>query len=577
MSRGQRTLPVSQLHRELTVKVNGEPVPRSQHLLSASISAPVNKIASAKLVYQDGAAATGEFHLLNDNLFAQGNTIEILAGGSDDSTLIFSGIVVAQRIKLREDSAPQLIVTCKHAAIKATLTKNGRYFEEQSDSDIIQSLLQEYSLLAEVEATSVTHKQLVQYDCSDWDFCLQRAMANGLVIFTRGDQLEITAPDLSGDPVCNLEFGATLLSADLETDARTQASSYKNPFWDSSEQTLSEPEGESNLEAMPGNTEPSALADNLGGAEAVLRQAAEQEAEAQQQADAERQYAELSRVNGTLKSQGIATVNPGDVVQLSGLGDAFNGNALVTGVRHETDRVSGWRSYFQVGGLDAIAAKPSTKSSATAEIVSGLQIAIVVSNEDPDNEFRVKLRLPLLNNESDGIWARIASLDAGDDRGLMIRPEVDDEVIVGFVQGDPRKAVVLGMLHSSAHPAPEQPSDDNHIKLLKTRSGLLLKLDDENSELTLETPNGNRLKLTDQEPGLVLEDESDNRLVLNADGIQIESAGDISFSATGNISLEADSNIELKASANFSAEGSAGIDINSSAVTNVKGSLVKLN
>ena len=573
MTNFRRTLPISFRHRGFTVKVNGEVVPRGQHLLSASISSPVNKIATARLVYQDGAAARGEFPLLDQNLFAQGNEVEIIAGASDDEALLFSGLVVAQKIKLKENAAPQLLVTCKHAAIKSTLSKNGRYFEEQNDSDIIQSLLGEQGLRIDITNTQVTHKQMVQYDCSDWDFCLQRAKANGLLLFTRGEELLFTTPDQSAEPALNLEFGATLLSADLETDARTQSASFKSLFWNSAEQEINELEGQSSLRAIPGNTDPDTLADSLGSAENTLRHPSELARESQQWADARRQYAELNRVTGTLKAQGVAVAQPGDSVQLSGLGEAFNGTALVTGVRHEMDLVSGWRTYFQVGGLEEHSPSPTVPLAT----MSGLHFGIVVSNEDPDSEFRVKVRLPMLDNQSDGIWARVASVDAGDDRGLFIRPEVDDEVIVGFIQDDPRKAIILGMLHSSAHPAPEQPSDDNHIKLMKSRSGLQIRLDDDNRELTLETPNGNQLLLTDADTGIVLEDENSNKVVMGADGIQLDSAGDLILNAGGNIKLEASTNIELAASASFKAEGSAGSEINSSAVTTIKGSLVKIN
>ncbi|WP_421863072.1 type VI secretion system tip protein VgrG [Motiliproteus sp.] len=575
MRNQRRTLPVSLLHREFAIKVNGELVPRSHHLLSASVASPANKIASAQLVYQDGAAATGDFPLLDSNMFETGNRVEILAGAAGNQALLFSGLVVAQKIRLRENASPQLMVSCKHAAIKSTRTHNGRYFEEQRDSDILHALLSEYGIELDIQATSVIHPQLVQYDCSDWDFCLQRARANGRLLLTRGEQLAIRAPEQSGEAVCNLEFGATLLSADLETDARLQHSDYSARFWNSAEQSLDRHQGQSPLQHSPGNTTPQALADSLGGATQVLRQPAELAEESQQWADARRQLAEQSRVQGTLKTQGV-TVYPGDLVTLSGLGEAFNGNALVTGVRHELDLTTGWRSYIQLGGL-AEEHRLTTTPTAPLPQVCGLQLGVVVSNEDPEGEFRVKVRLPLLDNESDGIWARIASVDAGDDRGLMIRPELDDEVIVGFVQDDPRKAVVLGMLHSSAHPAPAQPDDNNHIKLLKSRSGLQIRLDDDRSELTLETPNGNRLLLSDTDNGLVLEDENSNKLVLDGDGIALQSRGDIALSAGGAIKLDASGNLELSAATNLKAAGAAGIDINSSAVTTVKGSLVKIN
>jgi uncharacterized protein involved in type VI secretion and phage assembly len=80
--------------------------------------------------------------------------------------------------------------------------------------------------------------------------------------------------------------------------------------------------------------------------------------------------------------------------------------------------------------------------------VQGLQFGLVTQIEnDPDGEFRIQVRLPVIDLQSPGIWARVATLDAGQDRGTFFLPEIDDEVIVGFVNDDPRDAVVLGMLH----------------------------------------------------------------------------------------------------------------------------------
>ena len=105
----------------------------------------------------------------------------------------------------------------------------------------------------------------------------------------------------------------------------------------------------------------------------------------------------------------------------------------------------------------------------------------MTSNEDPDGEHRVRVKLPLVNNADDGVWARVASLDAGNDRGFFFRPEIGDEVVVGFFDDDPRRPVMLGMLHSSAKAAPltrirrqpreglSEPLEDEGVRSTTTR------------------------------------------------------------------------------------------------------------
>ncbi len=158
----------------------------------------------------------------------------------------------------------------------------------------------------------------------------------------------------------------------------------------------------------------------------------------------------------------------------------------------------------------------------------------------------------------------------------MFRPEIDDEVVVGFLNNDPRHPVVLGHLHSSALPAPIEPKDDNHEKGLVTRSKMRLHFDDDKKIMTLETPIGKTIVLDEDAQNIVVKDDNGNKITLDADGVKIESAKDIVLKATGDVKVEG-VNLQFKAQAQFKAEGGAGTELSSSAITTVKGSLVKIN
>jgi uncharacterized protein involved in type VI secretion and phage assembly len=178
--------------------------------------------------------------------------------------------------------------------------------------------------------------------------------------------------------------------------------------------------------------------------------------------------------------------------------------------------------------------------------------------------------------DEEGVWARLATLDAGNARGTYFRPEVDDEVVVGFFHDDPAFPVVLGMLHSSALPPPEEAAEDNHLKGYTSRGNLKLVFDDENGVITIETPEGNSLLLTDGDGGIALSDQNGNSLVMNSDGIELSSAGNIKVAANGDIGVEG-INTELKGSAAFKAEGSSSAQLSSSGTLTVSGSLVQIN
>jgi uncharacterized protein involved in type VI secretion and phage assembly len=175
-------------------------------------------------------------------------------------------------------------------------------------------------------------------------------------------------------------------------------------------------------------------------------------------------------------------------------------------------------------------------------------------------------------------------LDAGKKRGSFFRPEIGDEVLIGFLNDDPRDPIVLGMLNSSAKPAPLKASDDNHQKGFFTRSELKVTFDDDKKVICLETPGGNKVTLSDDAKGIALEDQNGNTLTLNDKGIVIKSPKDITLEATGKLTLKATQdtsieglNVSAKANAQFKAEGGAGAEVSTSAIAILKGSLVKIN
>ena len=194
----------------------------------------------------------------------------------------------------------------------------------------------------------------------------------------------------------------------------------------------------------------------------------------------------------------------------------------------------------------------------------------------PDGEDRIQVRIPIIDTEDNGVWARIVNLDAGESRGFFFRPEVDDEVIVGFLNDDPRDPIVLGSVFSSAKPAPITATEDNNEKGLVTRSEMKMIFDDDKISWTLETPNGNKIIVSDDEGSILLEDENGNKLEMSSDGISIESAKDINIKATGDINIEG-LNIASSASAQYTAEGSAGIELSSSATAVLNGAIVQIN
>ena len=304
------------------------------------------------------------------------------------------------------------------------------------------------------------------------------------------------------------------------------------------------------------------------------------DAELQDWADAKWLFQQLAKVRGRMKFQGIPSVKPNTVIKLEGVGDRFNGNVYVTGVSHSITE-GNWTVDAQFGlnpewfsETYDVNARPA---SGLLPAIGGLQIGIVSQlQDDPDGEDRILVQIPIIDNQEQGIWCRMASLDAGDARGAFFRPEIEDEVIIGFINEDPNDAIVLGMLHSSAKPAPITASDDNHEKGFVTRSDMRVLFDDDKKSINISTPAGKIILLDEDAGTIVIEDDNSNVITIDDNGIVMESPGNIELKASGDVSIEG-TNVNITANAEFKAEGSAGAEVSTSAIAVLKGSLVQIN
>jgi Rhs element Vgr protein len=562
-----------------TVKVNGTEVPRTILFTSIIVEQEINRIPFAKLSIIDGDGSISDFTVSDQDLFVPGNSIEIFAGYHSDESSIFQGIIIKHGIKVRGDSS-FLLVECRDSAVKLTVGRKNKYYSNQADSDIIQEILNNYGLTANIATTSVQHKELVQFDVTDWDFMISRLEANGQICIVDAGTITTQAPSL-GSPVLSLLFGGTIIEFDSEMDARDQYEGVTAYAWDySNQQLLNIAANEPGL-TETGNITASDLSTVIGLPSYDLKHTGNvPQEELQAWADAQLLKNRLAKVKGRVKFQGFPDVTPATTLSLAGLGDRVNGDVFVAAVRHE---IAGgdWLTDAQFGlspqWFSAQYPVNTPKAAGIVPAVNGLQIGVVTQLEnDPDGEDRICVRLPIVDAGDQGIWSRVASLDAGDNRGMFFRPEINDEVIVGFLNDDPRDAIVLGMLNSSNKPAPLQASDQNDIKGYTSRSGITLTFDDNKVSVTLQTPGGRSLVIDDNAGSIQLQDGNGNKITIDSNGITIKSASALSLQASNDVSVKGN-NISLNAQMSFSAQGNTGIELKSSATAVLKGSLVQIN
>jgi Rhs element Vgr protein len=564
------------------IRVEGTEVSPEYQVQAVIVTQQFNRVAAADVLILDGDPASQDFKVSNAEDFLPGKELEILAGYHGNEELIYKGIVIRHGLRVYQNKPSVLRVECRDAAVKLTVGRKSAYFYDQTDAEVIEALAGNADLEPDIEPTEVSHPQMVQFYTTDWDFLMTRAEANGKLVSTQNGKLVVKAPDPGQDPVLSLAYGGNLLDFEAVMDARDQFSAVQSSAWDAANQERLALDVAAASAVSLGNVTPSTLAGVIGLDTLELKHAGQiTDAELQAWADGQVMKVAFAKVRGRARIQGTAAVALGDLIELGGVGDRFNGKALVSGIRHEID-TKNWETHITFGLSPewfGRLARNLTEAPANGLLpgITSLQIGLVTALEgDPDGEDRVQVRLPFIDPSEEGVWARVSTLDAGENRGTFFRPDIGDEVVLGFLNHDPRNPVLLGMLNSSAKPAYFTATDDNHEKGIVTRSEIKLLFDDEKIALSIETPNGNKLVLSDEDGGITLEDENRNKLVLNGDGITIESASDIKITASGDVTIQG-VNVSTSADAELKAEGSASAEVSSSGTMVVKGSLVQIN
>ena len=169
--------------------------------------------------------------------------------------------------------------------------------------------------------------------------------------------------------------------------------------------------------------------------------------------------------SGNLQAEGVASGNAlltaGCKVKLNALGSKFSGEYFVSHTRHTYDPEDGYLTEFAISGrspdtfTDLLTGGAGTNPGTNGNNgPAGVVIGLVTNNQDPDGQGRVKVKFPWLSDDQESNWARLAMPMAGKNRGLFLLPEVGDEVLVMFEQGDVNHPYVIGAVWNGADTPP---------------------------------------------------------------------------------------------------------------------------
>lgn len=585
---------------DVKISAGGKPLDSSYQVISVDIWTGVNKLPKARLVIADGSPNEATFPISETTALIPGAALEISLGYDDAAAPVFSGLIYQQGIAVVQNGFSQLVVEAADKAMVLTLARKNAIFENMSDADVMRQLIEQAGLKADVSTTAPVQPSTVQFYCSDWDLLLMRSQLNGMVLTTANAKITVAPPDTSAPAVLTLTYGESILDFRGEMDASTQyaSSAIQSYAWDPATQAVAVSGRASTTAKAPGNIDSETLAAVFGVKQFVQQTAATLPSDdLTAWSSAELLLSRLAKIRGEVRFQGSALASAGVMVMLAGLGERYNGAAYVSGV-HQHVSQGLWTTAIEIGLSPqwfAATAPGITAPGASGQLpaAANLQTGLVLKTDaDPDGEFRVQVSLPLLQAGSLGLWARLGSFYASNGVGAEFYPEAGDEVVVAFMNGDPRFPVILGALYSKKNPPPVPPDAKNNQKSIVTRGKLRIDFYEDVGAVEISTPDKQSVRFDDKAGTVTLKDKNGNTVTLADSGVTIDSASkitltaktDIVLSAQGSLTLSGTAGVKLagatiaaKADTSFSAQGAAEAKLTSSGMVTVQGGLVKIN
>lgn len=594
--------PIDSLNEPVSFSLifNNAPLPSSFEVFSISVHKQVNKIGRACVKIFGGDPKMNTFEEAESNLFKPGTELEIKMGYDQSNTTVFKGIVQKNGLSIRDGfqrykSKRLLVIDCVDKAIKLTKTYTSDIYEDKKDSEIITALIAKTGLTKKIQSTNVKHPFLPKYNSNDWDFILQRAAINGMIVINSDNAIDVKEPVGSGNPTLTIEHGEGLVDFEGSIDGGDQFDSLKfnsyDPFKkESSSANASEP----TLTAQGNLTGKNLATDSSPSLTELIVPQPLEASELSSIANASLTINRLKKVYGEVKVKGVKTGNIDSLIKLTGFGSRLDGPSYVTSIKHEL--YGG--DYFTTFGF-GLNENLNTQSkginiSKLIPPIKGLHIGEVKKiDQDPNNEYRIKVFIPSLKSTGDGLWARLTHFYTSPDAGSFFIPEVNTQVVVSFINDDPRQPVILGGLYTKTTKPFTEITADNDLKAFVSKEKLTLEFDEKDKLIVIKTSDKNKITISEKDKGVKIEDENGNIIETSDSGISISSKDEIKISSKDVVTISGSkgvsisgssgkgvavngNKVELKSDSKLAAEGSA-MELKASGAVNVKGGTVNIN
>jgi phage baseplate assembly protein gpV len=492
--------------------------------------------------------------------------------GAQVDDVLLKGVITGVSLEQDMRGAPELVVTVHDRAYSLGRGAPAPVAHLQTTaSTLVSGIAGRHGLTASSKATSVNLDYLLHHE-SDLELLDRLADQHGYDWWVDGRTLHFKPVTDSGAPGVTVELGSDLVqftvrASGLHPDKVTVTGwdpKTKSEF--TSTATAGQVTGKPDADLFMKHVEPKALLNASS-----VRQTATPSVTSQAEADALAEALRDDVVHASLTASGRVLFGsrlvPGTPLTVKGPRQVA-GTYVVTSVEHVFR--DGFTTRFTAGDRRPSSLVETLRRGPTASRgVSGLVVGLVTNLKDPDSKGKVKVKYVGRAGDQESHWARVLSLGAGPDRGLVVQPEVDDEVLLGFEGGDLRRPVVLGGLFSGTATVPDVGiAESVRARSLTSRLGHKVELSDG------EAP--------DQQHVLVELAGRRHRLRLGKDAVDLEmpagvpftlkvgSTGLLAFDDTGALTIKAAS-VKIESTGPFSINGKATVDIKATGAATVEG------
>lgn len=468
-------------------------------------------------------------------------------------------------------------------------------YRNVTDTDIVRTLAGRAQVpVSKADESTIVHEHVSQANLTDWEFAMARAREIGFELLVDETGLVFRKPtDTSAAPGAGeygsadprqLTFGTELVGFSPRVTSFGQVTEARVRGWDTKAKKVLVGTAPARTKSATLAWKPDRMAATFGTPVHVgVNRALASQAEVDAAAKADAEHIASAAYGAEAVAVGDPKLRAGVAVTVNAVPEPFAGSWVVSASRHVFD-TAGYQTHLSMsgrqdrslGGLARVGASLGSSLSAAGPPVYGAVVALVTDVADPERLGRVKLTFPWLSDGYESTWARQVFPGAGNGRGLLLLPEVGDEVLVAFEQGDVRSPFVLGGLCNGVDRIKLDVAAIDGTTGGVNRRGWISKkghgvvfLDDDGNEGVVLFDKGKDLRIS-------INSSKTTISVRSSGAVEIEGGGDVTISAGGSLGLKAGTSLSIEAGTSMDLSA-ATVSVKASGPLSASGTPIKLN